>query len=231
MQGWKAIAAFFLACSAWLAPTVSEVQALDYWLEWNFDEPIGFQSPSEVSARDLLIYDASSGSLRYQVGERTGERWSPPDLVSASGAFFTEQQLPVVPLATHIPFLPFLDLGRPSFEFDETIAGNVVAGSNSIRIRYDNYQFWPLTPTDPAILASWGLDALPTSYDYGEVLPAGLSEEFLRSDLYAAAANVNGSHVELVYVVPEPSALLIAAAALGLAGCRSASVRRRFRRQ
>lgn len=186
-------------------PPSAEVRAIDYDLRWNFDEPIGSQSPPETYSRDFLVYDVRTGSLVYEVGEQPGLRWAPPDVVSASGTLRTTQPLEPVPLASFDP---------PDFEFNETIGGKLVEGSNSIRIRYDGLRYWPLSPSHPSILELWGLKSLPTSYEYGEILPAGLSQDFVLMDLYAATATINRSYVELVYVVPEPYSMCLCALAI-----------------
>ncbi len=179
----------------------TDAKALDYFLEWRFDTPIGETLLFPWATPDSITYYASTGELRYEVSEENQGRWSPPDVASASGAFFTGLPLAPVPLAE----------SAPRFEQNLRIEDQVVIGSNGIRIQYDGLWFWPLDLSDPRILSLWDLDAVPDSHNFGHVLPAGLSESFLQNDLYAA-----GSGVTLRYVVPEPGSMELILTAIGL---------------
>jgi hypothetical protein len=172
--------------------------AIDYSPSWNFFESIGNQTPVPAGS-GFLVYNNVTGELEYRLGENG--LWSPPDVGSKSGLLAISAPLPPVPLWR-----------TPDFRVDESFEGNVVAGSNAIRMNFDRYAFWPWTPESPEVLQSHGLSEVPHAYTYGAVLPIGLTQEFLDSDLYAVTyPNVAIS----LQVVPEATgAALLAIAAL-----------------
>jgi hypothetical protein len=173
--------------------------ALDYVPSWEFSEPIAEQTLGASAAKDFLLYNPSTGSLVYEVG--ASGKWSPPDIGSKSGLLDTSVALQAVPL-----------WGTPSYHVDESFEGSLIPGSNAIRINFDRFVFWPWTPESTLVLQDHGLDHVPTAYSYGLVLPAGLTQSFLASELYAVS--FPRSLIEL-RVVPEPTGIaLFATAAL-----------------
>jgi hypothetical protein len=201
------ILAVIVACLC--LPEISA--ALDYNPSWKFTTSIGDQ-PLSLWGKDFLIYDNSTGSLAYQVGD--SGRWLPPDIGSKSGLLSVSTPLQPVPLG-----------GTPTFRVDETFGGGVVLGSNAIRIYYDGYMYWPWSPLSPELLQMHGLDRMPDAYSYGAVLPPGLSEDILQSDLYAAF--FPGGSIEL-QVVPEPAvAWMLGALGLLIGTCRLSVARGR----
>jgi hypothetical protein len=166
--------------------------ALDYAPSWDFSQPIG--DPSSTLLRGgFLLYTTATGELTYRTSG-IGD-WLPPDVGSKSGLLAMSAPLQPVPLG-----------GIPTFRFDESFEGSVVAGSNAIRINFDGYAFWPWWPDSPEVLQSHGLSRLPTSYEYGAVLPAGLTKEILEVDIYGVSFP-NGAFE--LRVVPEPTALVL----------------------
>ena len=165
--------------------------ALDYSPSWEFSEPIAEQTLGAFAAKDFLIYNPSTGSLVYEVG--ASGKWSPPDIGSKSGLLDMSVVLQEVPLWS-----------TPTYHVDETFEGSFIPGSNAIRINFDRLGFWPWTPESALVLQGHGLDHVPTAYNYGLVLPTGLTQSFLESELYAVT--FPRSLIEL-QVIPEPTGI------------------------
>jgi hypothetical protein len=174
--------------------SAGEALALDYFIDRKFTVPLGSETAENWYFGDILKYNSATGEVTYEVAEsRKGSAWWPPDLASTSGVFQYLSSLPAVPLAAN---------PVPEFQTSETIANELVAGSNGYRISYDGYRFWPFSLNNPLVLSQWNLAAVPESYSFGAILPAGLSRSFVESDIYAFP------QLQLVYEVPEPSTLL-----------------------
>ena len=186
-----------------LISAASPAVALDYFLEWEYDQPIGkLQSNSAQLDGGYLIYESRTGQLTYkrkelktEIDKLTGNfqfvalEWQPPNLASFGGLFDDSIVLPNLPITSK----------QPHFSHGETINDVVVPNSNVINLNYDPLFFWPHSVAD--ILNAKDLATLPHTYQYGKVLPEGLSAAIISNDLHAA----NGIYYELVYVVPEPA--------------------------
>jgi hypothetical protein len=186
--------------------------AIDYAPSWNFSQSIANQTSAPLGS-GFLVYNDTTGELVYNLGENG--IWSPPDVGSKSGLLTISETLQPVPL-----------WGTPTFRVDESFEGNVVIGSNAIRVNFDRYAFWPWEPESAEVLQAHGLSHVPTSYSYGAVLPAGLTMDLLETDLYTVS--FPNSPIEL-RVVPEPAtmALIVIAGLITRAFCPRAGKKRK----
>jgi hypothetical protein len=164
--------------------------ALDYNIPRAFDTPIGTGQGEEWHFGDVVVYRADTGEVTYPVDAvgTSYTSWWPPDFASRSGVLLFDPEPPA-----ESPY------GKLEQLTDVVIDGAVVPFSNSSWLQYDGYSNWPFSTDDPKVLANWGPFGMPYSFKYGKILPAGLSESFLRSDIYSFP------HVDFVYVAPEPS--------------------------
>lgn len=178
----------------------TNTKALDYYIPYAFNFPIGAAPGQRWHFGDSVTYRADTGEVTYHVDVDTvgtaRASWWPPDFASRSGVLL------------EVPYNEDLATaesrwGELSIQSNVEIEGTVVPGSNSNGFRYDPNAHWPFTIADPHVLAIWGPLGMPYSFHYGKILPAGLSEEFLRSDIYSFPL------VNLVYVVPEPTSCLL----------------------
>jgi hypothetical protein len=211
------------ATAAFTAAWPSVGCALDYNAVWEFRKPIGLPSQATWLPPSELVYDQSTGDLTYKPLEGG---WNPPDIGSLTGqldAAATLKPVPLTfdytaisresPLASTVPLPP----RTPRFAVDEVFGGQRMIGSNAVLVSFDPYSFWPFLSWS-LILEQYGLSEFPTSYDYGRILPPGLSREFLETDLYVA--NFPSGNVRLV-IVPEPTAVLLVAVGLAVTGRRA----------
>lgn len=213
-----------LACLAILLTCfAAQVHALDYHIEWVFEQPLADQSEIEFAPRfeQLLIYSANSGELIYHSPGASvhGSLWNPPDLLSRSGRFIDDATLTPFPFYQTVTDSGILEnlTPFPRLVLDQQIDNHTINGSEAIQIHHDRFEYWPGSIDDPGNLARYGLDQMPTSYSYGKVLPVNLTEAFLLEDLYAS------SPLELVYQIPEPScaSIVLIGAVLGFVRFRN----------
>lgn len=188
----------------------SQVFALDYHIDRSFTKPAG-QVVESDKPQGELVYNSKNGHLVY----RPEDVWFPPDLASYRGLLIEDA------FNGHVPLIGFppADLTIP-FPGEVQLAGELVPGSNSIFVGSDGgLEYWPYSESE--MLELWGLSHRPTEYDYGSVLPVGLSQEELAGDLFSFPL------MTLTVVVPEPpSAVMVSLPLLLLALCYR-SLRRR----
>lgn len=175
---------------------VSSVSAIDYYIDRSFVKAIG-DVTTEDSPLGQLTYHAPTGSVTYY----PSADWFPPDIASMSGRLIPGEMNRPIPLVGFPPirggFEPYYP--RQDIEF----AGVQVSGSNGIHVGSDGgLEYWPYTENQ--VLEIWGLDQRPTYYEYGNILPAGLSRAELESDLYTFPL------MQLTVSVPEPSSRVLA---------------------
>lgn len=187
--------------------------ALDYFIDYAFEYPLGQRAGTDWRLGDSITYRADTGIVTYHVDVvgSSYSSWWPPDLASRSGVLL---QAPFVEEASPSSFYP----GQLLMQTNVEIEGTVVPGSNSVGPRYDGYAHWPFSIGDPQVLAIWGPLGMPHSLllwkNPAARLERGISAQrylflsFGRTRVCGSRARelCNGSLRDVCVVVPPTSA-------------------------